>query len=67
MAPLYRGRSGRADFGPRLSLLSGLAVVLVFFGGMAFRWEIWGIWFAVVAGWAWLAAMSVRLSSTARD
>ena len=49
-----------------LSLLSGLAVVLGFFGGMAFPWGIWGIWFAVVEGWAWLALMSVRLSSSIR-
>jgi len=46
-----------------LSLLSGLAVVLGFFGGMAFPWGIWGIWFAVVEGFAWLAIMSARLSS----
>ena len=46
-----------------LSLLSGLAVVLGFFGGMVFPFGIWGIWFAVVEGWAWLAIMSARLSS----
>ena len=46
-----------------LSLLSGLAVALGFFGGMAFPWGIWGIWFAVVEGWAWLGIMSARLSS----
>ena len=49
-----------------LSLFSGLAVVLGFFGGMAFPWGIWGIWFAVVEGWAWLAIMSARLSSAIR-
>jgi hypothetical protein len=49
-----------------LSLLSGLAVVLGFFGGMAFPWGIWGIWFAVVEGWAWLAIMSARLSSATK-
>lgn len=47
----------------RLSLLSGLAVVVGFFGpfvGLPFG--IPGIWFAVVAGWTWLAVVSMRLS-----
>lgn len=47
----------------RLSLLSGLAVVVGFFGpfvGLPFG--IAGIWFAVVAGWTWLAVVSMRLS-----
>jgi len=50
-----------------LSLLTGLAILLGFFGGMAFRWGVWGIWFAVVAGWAWLAAVSIGLSSAPRN
>lgn len=45
----------------RFSLLSGLAVVLGFFGGMALPMGILGIWFAVLVGWAWLAVMSLRL------
>jgi hypothetical protein len=45
-----------------LSLLSGLAVVFGFFGGMVLPVGILGIWFAVVAGWVWLTAMSLRLS-----
>jgi hypothetical protein len=45
-----------------LSLATGLAVVLGFFGGMALPMGIMGIWFAVVAGWVWLAVMSIRLS-----
>jgi hypothetical protein len=45
----------------RLSLLSGLAVVLGFFGGMVFPMGILGIWFAVLVGWAWLAVTSLRL------
>ena len=45
----------------RLSLLSGLAVVLGFFGGMAPPVGVLGIWFAVIVGWAWLAIMSLRL------
>jgi Protein of unknown function (DUF998) len=46
----------------RLSLLSGLAVVLGFFGGPVIPMGILGIWFAVVVGWAWLAVMSLRLN-----
>lgn len=45
-----------------LSLFSGLAVVLGFFGGMMlFAPGILGIWFAVVVGWAWLSVLSLRL------
>jgi hypothetical protein len=49
----------------RLSLLSGLAIVLGFFGGMVLPVGILGIWFAVVVGWAWLAAMSLGLNRLA--
>jgi hypothetical protein len=46
-----------------LSLLSGLAVVLGFFGGAALpSIGILGIWFAVVMGWVWLSIMSLRLN-----
>jgi hypothetical protein len=45
-----------------VSLLSGLAVVLGFFGGMVLPIGILGIWFAVVAGWAWLSVMSIQLN-----
>jgi hypothetical protein len=45
-----------------LSLLSGLAVVLGFFGGIVLPVGIVGIWFAVLVGWAWLAVMSLRLT-----
>ncbi len=41
-----------------LSLVSGLAVVLGFFGGFVLPVGVFGIWFAVVAGWAWLAVIS---------
>lgn len=45
-----------------LSLVSGLAVALGFFGGMlGLSMGILGIWFAVVVGWAWLAVLSLRL------
>jgi hypothetical protein len=46
-----------------LSVLSGLAVALGFFGGMVLPFGILGIWFAVVIGWAWLAVLSLRLST----
>jgi hypothetical protein len=46
----------------RLSLLSGVAVVLGFFGGIALPYGVVGIWFAVVVGWAWLTVMSLRLN-----
>jgi hypothetical protein len=48
-----------------LSLLSGLAVVFGFAGGIVFPIGILGIWFAVVVGWAWLAVMSLRLNRLA--
>ena len=46
-----------------ISLLSGFAVALGFFGGIV--WPtigVLGIWFAVVVGWVWLAVMSLRLN-----
>ncbi len=45
----------------RLSLFSGFAIVLGFFGGMALPIGIMGIWFAVLMGWAWLAIVSLHL------
>jgi len=53
-----RGRSALALF----SLLSGLAVLFGFFGGMMVPVGILGIWGAVVVGWAWLAVVSLHLS-----
>jgi hypothetical protein len=44
------------------SLLGGLSVFVGFFGGIVLPLGIAGIWFAVVAGWAWLAIVSLRLS-----
>jgi len=46
----------------RLSLLSGVAVVLGFFGGIALPYGVVGIWLAVVVGWLWLTVMSLRLN-----
>ena len=44
-----------------LSLISGLSVLIGFFGSFALPFGIWGIWAAVVIGWAWLSALSARL------
>lgn len=44
-----------------LSLVSGLTVLIGFFGGIVLG--VLGIWIAVVVGWAWLAVLSRRLSS----
>jgi Protein of unknown function (DUF998) len=48
-----------------LSLLSGLAIVLGFFGGFALPVGILGIWFAVIVGWVWLSVMSLGLTRLA--
>lgn len=48
----------------RLSLFSGLAVVLGFFGGAALSSSpagVLGIWFSVIVGWVWLAVLSLHL------
>jgi hypothetical protein len=50
-----------------VSLLSGLAVLLGFFGGIVLPIGIMGIWFAVVVGWAWLAILSLRLSGLTQE
>ncbi len=44
-----------------LSLVSGLAVLIGFFGGIFAGPGILGIWVAVAVGWIWLAWMSVRM------
>jgi hypothetical protein len=52
------------------SVVSGLAVLLGFFGGFlvpGLSAGILGIWFAVVVGWAWLAVMSLHLYRVAPD
>jgi hypothetical protein len=43
-----------------LSLFSGLSVFIGFFGGIMLPIGVVGIWFAVVVGWVWLAALSLR-------
>lgn len=54
----------------RLSLASGLVILLGFFGGFAVpalaRGSV-GIWIAVVVGWAWLAVLSVHLYRASPD
>lgn len=51
----------------RVSFLSGLAVLLGFFGGPLLGGGTLGIWFSVVVGWAWLATLSLHLSRAASD
>lgn len=45
-----------------VSLLSGLAALLGFFGGPLLSLGTLGIWFSMVVGWGWLAALSYHLS-----
>jgi hypothetical protein len=49
----------------RLSLTSGLVVLLGFFGGVVFG--VLGIWIAVVVGWAWLAMLALHLYRISPD
>jgi hypothetical protein len=54
----------------RLSLASGLVVLLGFFGGSllgSHASPVLGIWIAVVVGWVWLAILSLRLYHIAPD
>jgi len=45
----------------RLSLASGLVMLLGFFGGFALPSPVLGIWISVVTGWVWLAVLSRHL------
>lgn len=49
----------------RLSLVSGLVVLVGFFGGTTPAIGVIGIWAAVVMGWVWLAAVSWTLRNGA--
>ena len=61
-----RALSGRGAPGlAGLSLISGLVVLLGFFGGFVLPVGIAGIWLAVVVGWAWLTCVSLSLRGTA--
>lgn len=51
----------------RVSFLSGVAVLLGFFGGPLLGGGTLGIWFSVVVGWAWLATLSLHLNRAASD
>ena len=44
-----------------LSLVTGLAVAIGFFGGMALPIGMIGIWAAVIMGWIWLSVVCLRL------
>jgi hypothetical protein len=50
----------------RLSYPSGAAIVPGFFSGAVMPPGAPGNWFSVVVGWAWLAAVSLRLASAVR-
>lgn len=45
----------------RLSFVSGLVMLLGFFGGFALPSPVAGIWVSVVTGWIWLAILSRHL------
>ena len=55
----------------RLSLASGLGVLVLFYGGAALAGGgaigILGIWLSVIVGWAWIAIMSLKLYRMASD
>ena len=54
----------------RLSLLSGIAVLLGFFGGPLLgstATATLGIWFSVIVGWTWLAILSRHLYRNSPD
>ena len=50
-----------------LSLVSGLTVLVGFFGGIVLPLGIVGIWTAVVVGWIWLSVLSMRLAAIPRE
>jgi len=61
----WRAMSRRGERGlARLSLVSGLVILIGFFGGAAVPGSspVLGIWIAVVVGWTWLAIMSSVLA-----
>ena len=53
----------------RVSLISGIIVLVGFFGGVAIpnSSPVLGIWIAVVVGWAWLAIVSRHLAVAERS
>jgi len=62
-AALPMSRRGESSLA-RLSVFSGLSVLIGFFGGFFIPGLVGGtvgIWYAVVVGWAWLLVLSLRL------
>lgn len=51
----------------RLSLVSGLVILVGFFGGFALPSPVVGIWISVVVGWAWLAVLSLHMYRVSPD
>lgn len=51
----------------RVSFVSGLVVLLGFFGGFALPSPVVGIWISVVVGWAWLAVLSLYMYRVSPD
>ncbi len=51
----------------RLSWLSGVAILVGFFIGPVLSTGTLGIWFSVIVGWAWLAAISLHLYRVAPE
>jgi hypothetical protein len=51
----------------RLSLASGVVMLLAFFGGFALPTSVLGVWTSVVVGWAWLALLSRHLYQVSPD
>jgi hypothetical membrane protein len=64
-APMLARRGERAM--SRLSLASGLVMLLGFFGAFALPSPVLGIWISVVTGWAWLAVLSRHLYRVSPD
>lgn len=55
------------SFLARLSLFSGVAVLLGFFAGPVLGTPTLGIWFSVIVGWGWLSTISLRLIRVASE
>lgn len=51
----------------RVSLVSGLVVLVGFFGGFALPSPVIGIWISVVVGWAWLVVLSLHMYRVSPD
>jgi len=57
-----RALARRGEVGiSRLSLSSGLLMLVAFFGGFALPSPVAGIWVSVIVGWTWLVLVSIHL------